>query len=153
MALYIHTIHNSLNLSFHEPFHEWTTSLHRHRKEIASICLKLATEATSVALQTAAPTLSTLVSVMCMTTRRHPLTVADVFTVFALMSTLSETALKTIRFAVQHSADAVVTVKRTEAFLLGNGGEDSSPARKFGERHLTEHEGKNRTTKRVCPLK
>ena len=90
---------------------------------------------------------------MCMTARGHPLTVADVFTVFALMSTLSQTALKTIGWAVQYTADATVTVKRTEAFLLDNGGEESSRAWEFGNGRLTENEGNKRETKNVYLLK
>ena len=115
--------------------------------------MKLAAEATFIALQSAAPTLATLVSVMCMIARGHPLTVANVFTVFALMSTLSQTALKSIAYAVQYIADATVTVKRTEAFLLGNAGEDSSQAWEFGEEHCREHEGNKRETRVVRLLK
>ena len=120
------------------PSHEWTTSFHFHRKEIAAIFAKLAAEATFIALQAATPTLATLVSVTCMTARRHPLTVADVFTVFALVSTLGETAVQCIGHAVRYTADAVVTVKRTEAFLLGNAGGESSQAWEFGEGHSTD---------------
>ena len=69
------------------------------------------------------------------------------------MSTLSETALKTIAYAVRFIADAAVTVKRTEAFLLGNTGDESSRAWEFGEEHLEQHEGNGQDTAIVCLLK